>query len=117
MIALVGLALIAAAPARIPVPPAMLGTWGRHGRCDLLSERLSVTRQKVGWGKGPFRAVEYDTHSQAIAWREEGVVDDFVIGRSSNILVHETQGPSMPGEEGYARCAKGHKRVHWPPKW
>jgi hypothetical protein len=105
----------AAASAAASVPISMQGTWGKHGRCDLLRERLTITRDTAGWGKGPFRRVQYDPQSDAISWSEEGIVDDFVIGRTPNVLIHETQGPSMPGEEGYTRCDRKLKRRPWPP--
>ena len=113
MVSLFFLAL--AVPASTLVPANVQGTWGKHGRCDLLAERLTITRFTAGWGKGPFHRVTYNPQSQSVSWTEEGVVDDFVIGRTSNVLVHETEGPSMPGEEGYARCRPHFKRMPWPP--
>jgi hypothetical protein len=97
------------------VPRVMQGTWGKHGRCDLAAERLKVTRQRAGWGNGPFKPVQYDPQFRAIFWNEEGMVDNFVLGRSSSILIHNTQGFHMDGEEGYARCNSKPKRLSWPP--
>ena len=112
------LALTTAATAPTPVPIAMQGTWGKHGRCDVLADRLTITRHTAGWGKGPFDRIYYDPQSEVptIYWDEEGVVDNFVMGRTRNLLVHNTLGSHMPGEEGYARCGPGHKRVAWPPR-
>jgi len=98
------------------VPPNMQGTWGRHGRCDLLAERLTITAHKARWGNGSFHRVEYDEQDGAIGWVEEGVVDNFVMGRNADILIHNTQGFHMPGEQGYARCGPKLKRVPWPPR-
>jgi hypothetical protein len=103
-----------AASAKVPVN--MRGLWGKHGRCDVGTERLTITANTAGWGKGPFDAVEYDPQFRAISWAEEGVVDNFVIGRTSNVLVHNTQGFHMPGEEGYARCGPKMARMPWPPQ-
>jgi len=97
------------------IPPSMRGTWARHGRCDLLAERLTITAETAGWGRGPFRRVDYDSKFKAIFWTEEGVVDNFVMGRSANVLVHNTQGFHMPGQVGYARCSARLKRLAWPP--
>lgn len=106
----------AVASAETLVPSNMQGTWGKHGRCDVLADRLTITGEKAGWGKGPFQRVTYDTQSGAVYWAEEGVVDNFVIGRTPNSLVHNTQGFHMPGEEGYTRCGASWRRVHWPPR-
>jgi hypothetical protein len=112
------LALAAAgyAQAAAPIPASLQGTWGKHGRCDVLADRLTITGERAGWGKGPFHRVLYDAQFSAVNWAEEGVVDNFVIGRTPNVLVHNTQGFHMPGEEGYARCSRSLKRVHWPPR-
>jgi len=96
------------------VPASMRGIWGRRGRCDLPAERLTITGETAGWGKGPFHSIDYDAKFNAIFWTEEGAVDNFVSGRNPNILVHNTQGFNMPGQEGYARCSTVLKRVHWP---
>lgn len=98
------------------VPLNMQGTWGRHGRCDLVSERLTITARRAGSGKGQFSLVKYDPQFESIYWAEEGVVDNFVMGRTRDVLVHNTQGFHMPGEEGYARCDTKLKRVTWPPR-
>ena len=98
------------------VPLNMQGTWGRHGRCDLVSERLTITAHRAGSGKGQFSPVKYDPQFEAIYWAEEGVVDNFVMGRTPDVLVHNTHGFHMPGEEGYARCGTKLKRVAWPPR-
>lgn len=113
-----GVAILAAqaVPASAEVPANMRGVWGKHGRCDVAAQRLTITAHTAGWGKGPFSAVEYDPTSRAVSWREEGAVDDFVIGRAPNILIHNTQGEHMPGEQGYLRCGKALKRVPWPPR-
>jgi hypothetical protein len=97
------------------VPHQLQGTWARHGRCDVPAERLVITSQRARFGKSPFRRVEYDASSQSISWDEEGVVSDFVVGRTPDVLVYETEGPNMPGEVGYARCGHGLRRVSWPP--
>jgi hypothetical protein len=112
----IALTTVTALPTEASVPANMQGTWGKHGRCDVLADRLTITGDKAGWGKGPFHSVTYDAQFRAIYWAEEGVVDNFVIGRTPNVLVHNTQGFHMPGEEGYARCAASLKRVHWPPR-
>lgn len=111
-------AFTSAVPSSPPVPIKMLGTWGKHGRCDLLAARLTITHHTAGWGKGPFHRIIYDPQSEVptIYWDEEGVVDNFVMGRTKNLLVHQTQGFHMPGEEGYARCGIHHKRMGWPPR-
>lgn len=113
----VAIALVAAeaAPADASVPPNMRGIWGKHGRCDVLADRLTLTREAAGWGKGPLRRVRYNGQSEAIFWNEEYAVDNFVIGRTTDILVHNTQGFHMSGEEGYARCTHQNKRMPWPP--
>ena len=95
------------------VPANMQGIWGKYGRCDLLADRLTVTRQSAGWGKGPVHRVRYD--DGAIFWDQEYVVDNFVIGRTPDVLIHNTQGFHMPGEEGYARCGTNLVRLPWPP--
>jgi hypothetical protein len=59
--------------------------------------------------------VDYDPQFRAISWAKEGSVDNFVIGRNPNVLVHNTQGFHMPGEEGYARCVRHFSRMPWPP--
>jgi hypothetical protein len=106
----------AAKASRPDVPSAMRGVWGKHGRCDVDTERLTITAHTAGWGKGPFGAVDYDPQFKTISWAEEGAVDDFVIGRAPNILVHNTQGEHMPGEEGYVRCGPSLAREPWPPR-
>ena len=113
MIALIGIALLSVASSETAIPARMQGTWGKHGRCDLLSERLTITRHTAGWGKGPFQRVYFDAHTRtpAIYWSEEGVVDNFVMGRTANMLLHNTQGFDMPGEQGYARCGAARMRV------
>ena len=60
--------------------------------------------------------VRYDPRFEAIYWAEEGVIDNFVMGRTPHVLVHNTQGFHMPGEEGYARCGTTLKRVALPPR-
>ena len=116
LVCLFTLATIVAAPAEVAVPANMQGTWGRHGRCDLLAERLTITRDSAGWGRGPFHRIDYDPQFEAIFCEEEGVVDNFVMGRTNDLLVLNTQGFHMPGEEGYLRCGKSHKRATWPPR-
>ena len=114
---LLALTLAGAASPATSVPIQMQGTWAKHGRCDLLAERFTITRHAAGWGKGPFRRVIFSNEiSPAIYWDEEGVVDNFVMGRTNNILVHNTQGFNMPGEEGLARCGPNLRRVAWPPR-
>ena len=98
------------------VPVNLQGVWGKHGRCDVGMERLTITAHTAGWGKGPFDAVQYDPQFGAISWGEEGIVDNFVVGRTPDTLVHNTQGFHMPGEEGYARCGPSMTRVPWPPR-
>ena len=116
-----GLALFAglaggqAGAAVIDAPASLRGVWGRQGRCDLGAERLTITARTAGWGKGPFAAVHYDPEFGALAWVEEGLVDNFVVGRMPDTLVHNTQGFHMPGEEGYGRCGSALTRVPWPP--
>jgi hypothetical protein len=94
----------------------MQGVWGKHGRCDLPHDRLTITAHKAGWGKRADGLVEYDPESRAVFWAEEGVVDNFVIGRTPRFLIHNTQGFGMPGEEGYVRCGAKMARVPWPPQ-
>lgn len=110
------IALGQARAAATDVPVNMQGVWGKHGRCDVGSERLTITAHAAGWGKGPFDAVQYDPQFGTISWAEEGIVDNFVVGRTPDILVHNTQGFHMPGEEGYARCGPNMTRVPWPPQ-
>ena len=98
------------------VPLNMRGVWGKHGRCDVAAQRLTISARTVGWVNGPLAAVEYDPHDKVIFWAEEGNVDNFVIGRTPDILVHNTQGFDMPGGEGYLRCGPTMARVSWPPK-
>jgi hypothetical protein len=111
-----GLGFGQANAASTDVPLNMRGVWGKHGRCDIETDRLTITIHKAGWGKGPFGKVEYDPQFRDIYWVEEGVVDNFVIGRTPDVLVHNTQGFHMPGEEGYARCGPTMARVSRPPK-
>ena len=96
------------------VPLNMQGIWGKHGRCDILADRLTITSHTAGWANGPFHRVIYD--NDTISWDQEYVVDNFVIGRSPDNLVHNTQGFHMPGEQGYARCGPKLKRMTWPPR-
>ena len=104
-------------PTDTPVPVAMRGVWAKHGRCDLLGERLTITDHTARYGDGPSANVYYDpTFQPAIYWSEEGVVDNFVLGRTPDILIHNTQGFDMPGEEAMARCPAKLVKVHWPPK-
>jgi hypothetical protein len=118
MFALAVIALLSGAPTDPAVPTRMQGTCGKHGRCDLLTERLTIRSHSAGWGKGPFEKVYFDNANgtPVIFWSEEGVVDNFVMGRNSNILIHNPQGFDMPGEEGYARCGHMWKRLAWPPR-
>lgn len=97
-----------------PVPPTMQGVWGRHGRCDLRLERLTITAHTAGWGRGPFQRVDYNEGDGSVGWVEEGVVDNFVIGGTPDTLVHNTQGFHMPGQDGYLRCGHDLKRLPWP---
>lgn len=112
----VGLGFEQANAGSTDVPVSMHGVWGKHGRCDVEAARLTITADTAGWGKGPFGKVEYDPQFKDIYWAEEGVVDNFVVGRTSDILVHNTQGFHMSGEEGYARCGPKMARVSWPPQ-
>jgi hypothetical protein len=98
------------------VPADMQGVWAKHGRCDVRAERITITAHSAGWGKGPFAAVNYDPEFTALFWDEEGVVDNFVFGRSHSVLIHNTQGFHMPGEVGLARCSPKMNRVPWPPR-
>ena len=100
----------------VEVPSDMQGVWGKHGRCDIASERLTITAHSAGWANGSPGKVDYDPQFKAVSWVEEGAVDNFVMGRAPNILIHNTQGFHMPGEEGYARCGPKLSRVPWPPK-
>lgn len=102
--------------ATVDVPANMRGVWGKHGRCDVPADRLTITSNRAGWGNGPFRPVDYSTDDHAIGWTVEGNVDNFVMGRTPNVLVHNTQGFHMPGEEGYTRCAADRHRMPWPPR-
>src|SRR5579862_1412 len=47
----------APAPPEEPAPPDMRGTWAKHGRCDRLSERLTITAHAARYGRKPFRTV------------------------------------------------------------
>lgn len=98
----------------VEVPANMQGVWGKRGRCDVASDRLTITAHTAGWASGTAGKVDYDPRFQAVSWVEEGVVDNFVMGRAPNILIHNTQGFHMPGEEGYARCGPKLSRVPWP---
>ena len=98
------------------IPASMRGVWGKHGRCDVEADRLTITGNSAGWGKGPFAPIDYDAAEQAIGWTEEGNVDNFVLGRLPNVLVHNTQGFHMAGEEGYVRCAQPWRRMPWQPR-
>lgn len=112
----VALTIVAVATTPTTVPIDMQGEWGKHGRCDIAADRLTITVGSAGWGQGPLRAVEFDAELQSLHWKEEGVVDNFVRGKSKNVIVHNTQGFGMSGEQGYARCGKGLHRVSWPPR-
>lgn len=114
MIALASMIFLASAHITA-APTAMRGTWGKNGRCDKLAERLTITRHTAGWGKGPFFRIYFDAQSgPTIFWDQEGVVDNFVMGGTKDVLVHNTEGFGMPGQEGYARCGPRNKRVAWP---
>lgn len=112
---LLTLASFAAAPVK-SVPDDMQGVWGKHGRCDISTDRLTISDHNARWGSEPFRPITFDDEQQSIYWDEEGVVDNFVRGQTRNVLVHNAQGFGMPGEEGYARCINGVRRVAWPAK-
>ena len=96
------------------VPTDMQGVWGRHGRCDVAADRLTVTAHTAGWGNGKAGRVYYDATMDAVMWQQEGVVDNFVRSSTPAILIHNTQGFDMPGEDGYARCGRNLARVPWP---
>jgi hypothetical protein len=100
----------------VEVPTGMQGVWGKHGRCDIASERLTITAHTAGWANGTPGKVDYDPQFKAVSWVEEYAVDNFVMGRAPNILIHNTQGFDMPGEEGYARCGPKLTRMPWPPQ-
>jgi hypothetical protein len=112
-----GLSALTAIPASgAKVPTNMRGTWGRHGRCDLPAERLIITANTARFATGDLGRVHYDPDDKAIFWDEEYNVDNFVLGGVPDVLVHNTQGFHMPGEEGYSRCDKRLDRKPWPPK-
>ena len=48
------------------VPANMRGVWGKHGRCDVPADRLTITSDRAGWGNDPFRPVDYDAGHHAI---------------------------------------------------
>jgi hypothetical protein len=114
--ALTGL-LAVAPPLSAQVPATMLGVWGKHGRCDVVADRLTIKPDRAGWGRGPFQPVDFDVNLQALNWVEEGEVDNFVMGAKPNVLVHNTLGFHMSGEEGYLRCGRGYRRLSWPKRW
>ncbi|HWA60714.1 MAG TPA: hypothetical protein VG939_05035 [Caulobacteraceae bacterium] len=113
MVAALGAAAVPAGPR---VPATMQGVWGKHGRCDALATRLTITARTAGWGRGPFARVTYDPEFGAVFWAEPGTADNFVLGRTTDVLVHNTQGFHVPGEEGYARCGRRLTRRPWPPR-
>lgn len=98
------------------VPPDMQGIWGWHGRCDVAADRLTITQSSARWGKAPFMPVTFEAETQSINWMDEGAVDNFVRGKTGNVIVHNVQGFGMPGAQGYARCTDGLRRVAWPAK-
>jgi uncharacterized protein YecT (DUF1311 family) len=97
-----------------PAPASMQGIWAEHGRCDIIAERLTITAHAARYGNQPFAKIIYDAENSAIEWAEEGVVDNYVSGRSQDVLIHNTQGFHMPGERGMARCGPRLIRVPWP---
>ena len=118
MLGSVFLALALTSPApnsgEVPVPLYMQGIWAKHGRCDVLADRLTIAGNLAGWGKKRMRRIRYDDQLRAVFWDEEYVVDNFVIGPNHEVLIHNTQGFGMPGEEGYGRCLHGNVREPWP---
>ena len=106
---------VAATAFAAPVPASMQGIWAKHGRCDLMAERLTITADAAGYGKGPFSKVTFDPKYGAIEWEDLHSVDNFVIGRRPSVLIHNTQGFGMPGEEGMARCGRKLVRAQWLP--
>lgn len=116
-----GALLLAAAPVPAAaqwsssVPVDMQGVWAKHGRCDVPYERLTITAHTAYYGRSRPAKILYDTASEAIEWAEQGVVDNFVMGRSPSILTHNVQGFGMPGAEDMTRCGTKLVRAPWPP--
>lgn len=111
-----GLGFGQANAASTDVPVNMRGVWGKYGRCDLRAARLTITAHRAVWDDGPRFKVGYDREFKEIFFVEEGVVTNFVLGRTLDVLVVNTQGFGMPGAEGYSRCGPKMDRVSWPPK-
>ena len=104
---------IAPATAAALVPAKLQGVWGEHGRCDRLSDRLTITAHRAGWGKGPFDRVHYDPEDPAIHYDEEGVASNFEMGPWPNVLYFNPEGFHMPGSKLYVRCDRKWVRLPW----
>ena len=111
---LICLALIAAASggaAEPAVPKAYRGVWARDGQCQSARNRLVLRDSTAQLGRGapmPVILVPHDSPAgeDALHWAGEGNVDNFVLRRKPDAVVHNGQGYGMPGAELFRRCSR-----------
>lgn len=98
------------------VPPALQGVWEKEGRCDVEADRLTISSDTAGWGRGPFNPVHYAPDDRTVYWVAEYNTDNFQSGGTPHRLLYNSQGFNMPGRQGYGRCGVDLSRLPWSPK-